>query len=128
MAARDEAIDILREFGLEGLIGNIDTAIQNDPTEFTGPYAREAVWRSVRNTAQYKVRFKGLELRQKNGYAPISEDMYLRIEKEYSDTLRGNGMPKGFYDTQDDFANFIGNDVRQDELNNRIQRGYRAVM
>jgi hypothetical protein len=128
MAARDDALDILREFGLEGLIGSIDTAIQNDPTEFTGPFARQAIWRAVRDTPQYKVRFKGMELRKQRNHPPISEDDYLMIEKEYSDTLRGNGMPKGFYDTQEDFANFIGNDVRQDELNIRIQRGFRAVM
>jgi hypothetical protein len=128
MAARDEALRILREFGLESLIGNIDTAIQNDVSEFEGPYAREAVWRSVRGTEQYKKRFKGLELRKANNYMPINEDEYLQIEKEFEATLRANGMPKGFYDTQEDFAMFIGNDVRQDELNTRISQGYRAVM
>ena len=124
----DGILDMLREFGLESLIENIDKAIQDDPSQFKGPYARQAVWRSVRGTPLYKARFKGMELRQKNGYGPIDEDMYLKIEKEYSDTLRFNGMPKGFYDTQADFATFIGNDVRQDELNTRIQKGYRAVM
>lgn len=128
MAARDEALEILREYGLESLISNIDTAIQNDPTEFEGPYARENIWRSVRGTEQYKKRFKGLELRQKNGYSPIDENTYLAIEKEFEATLRGNGMPRGFYDSQEDFATFIGNDVRQDELDNRIRLGYRAVM
>lgn len=127
MAARDDALDILREYGLEGLIGNIDTAIQADPTQFEGPYGRQAVWRSVRDTEQYKVRFKGMELRRQRNLPPISEDDYLQIEQEFRDTLRANGMPKGFYDTQEDFANFIGNDVRQDELNTRIQQGYRAV-
>jgi hypothetical protein len=128
MAARDEALAILREFGLESLIGNIDTAIQNDVSEFEGPYAREAVWRSVRGTEQYKKRFKGIELRKANNRTPINEDQYLEIEKEYEATLRANGMPKGFYDSQEDFAMFIGNDVRQDELNTRIAQGYRAVM
>lgn len=128
MAARDDALDILREFGLEGLIGNVDAAIQDDPTQFSGPFGRQAVWRSVRGTELYKSRFKGMELRQKNGYGPISEDDYLMIEKEFDQTLRANSMPKGFYDTQEDFANFIGNDVRQDELNTRLQQGYRAVM
>jgi hypothetical protein len=127
MAARDEALAILREYGLESLINNIDQAIKDDPTEFSGLYAREAVWRSVRDTEQYKVRFKGLEMRRKNNYKPITEDEYLQIEKEFDQVLRGNGMPRGFYDSQDDFANFIGNDVRADELNNRIQQGYRAV-
>ena len=128
MAARDEALAILREFGLESLIGNIDTAIQEDVSEFEGPYARDAVWLSVRGTEQYKKRFRGLELRKANSRMPINEDQYLQIEKEFEQVLRSNGMPKGFYDTQDDFANFIGNDVRADELNTRISQGYRAVM
>lgn len=128
MAARDEALAILREFGLEALITNVDAAIQADPTEFSGPFANETIWRTVRDTPQYKQRFKGMELRQKNGYPPISERDYLLIEKDFEQALRGNGMPKGFYDTQEDFAMFIGNDVRGDELNNRIQKGYRAVM
>jgi hypothetical protein len=128
MSARDDAIEFLREYGLESLITSLDAAIQDDPTQFQGQNGERAMWRAVRDTPQYKVRFKGLELRQKNGYPPISESDYLRIENEYRDTLAGNSMPKGFYDTQDDFANFIGNDVRQDELNTRIQQGYRAVM
>lgn len=127
MAARDEALEILREFGLESLIGNLDRAIQDDPTQFTGPYARDAVWRSVRDTAEYKTRFKGIEMRKQRGLPPIDEDRYLQIEQEFRDTLRSNGMPRGFYDSQDDFANFIANDVRADELNTRIQQGYRAV-
>lgn len=127
MAARDDALAILREFGLEALIGRLDAAIQDDPTQFQGPYAREAVWRSVRDSAEYKVRFKGLELRKQRNLSPINEDQYLQIEQEFRDTLRANGMPRGFYDTQDDFAAFIGNDVRADELNTRIQQGYRAV-
>lgn len=128
MTARDEALAILREVGLESLITNVDRAIQDDPTQFSGQYAREALWRSVRDTPLYRQRFRGLELRRQRGFTPINEDDYLRIEQEFRETLRANGMPKGFYDTEADFANFIGNDVRSDELNNRIQRGYRAVM
>jgi len=128
MAARDIALTILREFGLEALITNLDTAIEDDPSQFSGPYAREAVWRSVRGTEQYKARFKGLEMRKNNKHMPITEDEYIQIEKEFEAVLRGNGMPRGFYDSQEDFANFIGNDVRSDELNNRIGQGYRAVM
>jgi hypothetical protein len=128
MAARDDAIDFLREYGLESLITNLDAALQADPTQFQGEFGRQAMWRAVRDTPLYKARFKGLELRQRNGYSPIDEDMYIQIEREFEQTLRANSMPKGFYDSQDDFANFIGNDVRSDELNTRLQQGYRAVM
>ena len=127
MAARDIALEILREFGLESLISNLDSAIQDDPTQFEGPYARQAVFRSVRDTDLYKQRFKGLIDRQRNGYPPIDEQTYLENEELYRQTLAVNGMPRGFYDTQDDFANFIANDIRPEELNIRIQQGFRAV-
>ena len=128
MSARDNAIDFLREYGLESLITNLDAALIADPTQFQGQYGEENMFRAVRDTPLYKARFKGLELRKRNGYRAISERDYLVIEKEFEQTLRANSMPKGFYDSQGDFANFIGNDVRADELNTRIQQGYRAVM
>jgi hypothetical protein len=128
MSARDDAIDFLREYGLESLITNLDAALQDDPLQFQGQYGEQAMFRAIRDTPLYKTRFKGLELRKRNGYGAISEGDYLRIEKEFEQTLRANSMPKGFYDSQDDFANFIGNDVRADELNTRLQQGYRAVM
>lgn len=128
MAARDDALAILREYGLESLMGVVDAAIQDDPTQFTGAAANENLWRTVRNTDQYKRRFKGLLDRQSKGFTPLSERDYITIEGEFRQVLRANGMPRGFYDTQDDFANFIGNGVRADDLQNRIQQGYRAVM
>jgi hypothetical protein len=36
-------------------------------------------------------------------------------------------MPLGFYDSQQDFEKFIGNDIRGDELTLRLQSGIRAV-
>ena len=128
MSARDNAIEFLRQYGLESLITNLDAALQEDPTQFQGQFGEENMFRAVRDTPLYKARFRGLELRKQNGYRAISESDYLTIEKEFEQTLRANSMPKGFYDTQEDFANFIGNDVRSDELNTRIQQGYRAVM
>ena len=127
MSARDDAIDFLRQFGLDSLITNLDAALQDDPTIFSGQYGEERMFRAINTTELYKKRFAGMALRAANGYKPISEQDYLAIEKEFDQTLRTNGMPKGFYDTQEDFASFIGNDVRADELNTRIQQGYKAV-
>jgi hypothetical protein len=127
MSARDDAIDFLRQFGLDSLITNLDAALQDDPTIFSGQYGQERMFRAINTTELYKKRFAGMALRAANGYKPISEQDYLAIEKEFDQTLRTNGMPKGFYDTQEDFASFIGNDVRADELNTRIQQGYKAV-
>lgn len=123
----EDVVDFLREFGLEGLAPVLRAAIEDDPTQFSGPFGQQAVFRTVRNTPEYKQRFKGLEARQRAGFPPISEAQYIAIENDYRAVLRGNGMPAGFYDTQDDFARFIGNDIRADELNTRIQAGFRAV-
>jgi len=101
MAARDIALDILRQYGLESLIGNLDAAIADDPTQLID--------------------------RERNGYPPIDEQTYLANEEAYRQTLAVNGMPRGFYDTQADFANFIANDINPEELDTRIRQGYRAV-
>ena len=124
---RDDLIDFLNEYGLGGLITTVDRAVEANPEQFLGPYAKEAVFRSVRNTPEYKTRFKGLELRAAAGLPPISEQQYIEIEDDFRQVLRTNGMHKGFYDSQEDFAKFIGSDVRGDELNTRIQSGFRAV-
>ena len=127
MSARDDAIEFLKQYGLDSLIGTLDTALKDDPTIFTGQFGEQRMFTAIRDTPLYKTRFKGLELRKANGYKPISEQDYLSIEKEFDQVLRTNGMPKGFYDTPEDFAKFIGNDVRSDELGTRIQQGYKAV-
>jgi hypothetical protein len=36
-------------------------------------------------------------------------------------------MPKDFYDTPEDFQNFIANDISPDEIQYRVQQGYEAV-
>ena len=127
MSARDDAIDFLRQFGLDSLITNLDDALKDDPTIFKGQFGEERMFRAVKDTVLYKTRFAGMALREKNKYPPISEAQYIAIEKEFQQKLRTNGMPAGFYDKQDDFAMFIGNDVRADELDARIQQGYKAV-
>jgi hypothetical protein len=127
MSARDDAIDFLREFGLDSLITLLDSALQDDPDIFKGQYGEDRMFRVINTTELYKNRFRGMELRKTNGYPPINESQYIAIEKEFQQKLRANGMPQGFYDTQADFAMFIGNDVRADELDARIQQGYKAV-
>lgn len=123
----EDVVDFLREFGLEKLAPLLRDAIEDDPTQFAGPFAQQAVFRVVKPTPEYQQRFKGMKLRETAGLPPISEAQYIQIENDYRQVLRGNGMPTGFYDSQDDFANFIGGDIRADELNTRVQAGFRAV-
>jgi hypothetical protein len=75
----------------------------------------------------YKKRFIANEKRQSLGFKPLSPATYIAMEKAYKDTLAANGLPQGFYDSQDDFAGFIGGDVSVAELNNRLKDAYRVV-
>jgi hypothetical protein len=127
MTARDDALTVLESFGLGGLISIIDKAIEDDPTQFQTAFAAQNAMRLVKDTPEYKTRFKGMELRAKAGFPPISEQTYVQIEDDYRQSLRTNGMPLGFYDSQQDFEKFIGNDIRGDELTLRLQSGIRAV-
>lgn len=125
MAASDDLKAILNYYGLGDLFDRLDRVIQDDPALVTQP---TFLLNSVRDTPQFKQRFKGNEARRQRGLPELSPADYVAIEDGYRQTLRANSMPKGFYDTEDDFAKFIGSDVRPDELNNRIRLGYNAVM
>lgn len=125
MAASDDLKAILDYYGLGDLFDRLDRVIQDDPALATQP---TFLLNSVRDTPQFKQRFKGNEARRQRGLPELSPADYVAIEDGYRQTLRANSMPQGFYDTEDDFAKFIGSDVRPDELNNRIRLGYNAVM
>lgn len=125
MAASDDLKAILDYYGLGDLFDRLDKVIQADPPLAAQP---TLLLNSVRDTPQFKQRFKGNEARRQRGLPELSPADYVAIEDGYRQTLRANSMPQGFYDTEDDFAKFIGSDVRPDELNNRIRLGYNAVM
>lgn len=125
MAASDDLKAILDYYGLGDLFDRLDRVIQDDPALVTQP---TFLLNSVRDTPQFKQRFRGNEARRQRGLPELSPADYVAIEDGYRQTLRANSMPQGFYDTEDDFAKFIGSDVRPDELNNRIRLGYNAVM
>jgi hypothetical protein len=82
---------------------------------------------TIRGTTQYQTRFRGLAERQRRGLSAISEAEYLALERDYQNIMRTAGLPTGFYDSPDDFVNFIGADISAAELSTRINDGYRAV-
>lgn len=125
MAASDDLKAILDYYGLGSLFDRLDRVIQDDPSLVLQP---TFLLNSVRDTAEFKQRFRGNDVRRQRGLPELSPADYVAIEDGYRQTLRANSMPRGFYDTEEDFSRFIGSDVRPDELNNRIRLGYNAVM
>jgi hypothetical protein len=124
-AAADELRATLRRYGLENLFDTLNRAIIADPT-----IARttDALFGAVRNTDIYKQRFKGNADRVARGLSELSEAEYVNQEEQYKTVLRNQGLRRGFYDSQDDFAKFIANDISPNELSDRIQQGYNAVV
>lgn len=124
MAARDELRAVLRRYQLEGLFDALDQAILADETLVRNA---DALFGAVRNNPIYQARFKGNMEREKKGLPVLSEAEYIQQEQQYLNVLRNLGMPRGFYDSQDSFANFIASDVSPSELSARIQQGYNVI-
>jgi hypothetical protein len=125
MAAIDDLKSILNYYGLGSLADSLSQKIVDDPTLISSP---DVLLFSIKDTPQYKTRFKGNEVRRAAGLPELSPADYVNMEASYRTTLSGNSLPKGFYDSQDDFANFIGKDISPNELNARVSQGYNAVM
>jgi hypothetical protein len=114
--------DLLASYGLESLSKFIvDEMKKGDITNTS------ALVQMIRKRPEYAARFPGVAKRAAAGFNAISEQEYIDLEQSYRRTLRAAGLPAGFYDNQDDFANLIGGDVSVAEVGQRIQQGYQAV-
>lgn len=125
MPAIDKFKEILRYYGLESLAEVLSTEIKGDVT-IAESSARMLF--ALRDTTEYKTRFKGNEARVKAGLSELNAADYVGQENAYRQVLASNSLPKGFYDTQEDFNKFIGGDVSPQELHARVAQGYNAVM
>lgn len=123
-SASNELKAILRRYGLEGLFDPLAAALINDPSLIKNT---DALFGSIRETPQYQTRFKGNIERAKKNLPLLSEAEYVSQEQAYLTVNRNLGLPRGFYDTQNDFANFIANDVSPVEYSNRITQAYNVV-
>ena len=123
-SASNELKTILRRYGLEGLFDPLAAALIGDPSLIKNT---DALFGSIRETPQYQARFKGNIERAKKNLPLLSEAEYISQEQSYLTVNRNLGLPRGFYDTQNDWANFIANDVSPVEYSNRIQQAYNVV-
>lgn len=87
----------------------------------------EQIFTDLRATPEYKARFPYMEELAKKGRA-ISEGEAIGIERSYVQIMRAAGIPEGFYDSPDDFARFIGNEVSPAELSQRVDTYVQAAV
>jgi len=82
--------------------------------------SQEEILLELYNQPAYKARFPGMaELRSKN--RAITEAEYIKIENQYSQTLRFFDLPAGFKDDRATFGKLIGGEVSAKELQDRAQ-------
>jgi len=81
----------------------------------------------IRQTEEYKQRFKGIELRRNAGLNVPSEAEYIGLENTYRQIMRSAAIPADLFDQPDDLSTLIGADVSPAELASRINEGYQAV-
>jgi len=115
---------VLASYGLESLYEFVWGLYGRNEVDITDG---DSLVYALSEQEAYKKRFIANEKRQSLGFKPLSPATYIAMEKAYKDTLAANGLPQGFYDSQDDFAGFIGGDVSVAELNNRLKDAYRVV-
>ena len=70
-------------------------------------FSPDTVTLKLQETPEYKQRFAGNESRRKSGLSVLSPKEYLATEDAYRQIMRSTGLPKGFYDSPDDFSKFI---------------------
>jgi hypothetical protein len=75
----------------------------------------------------FQKRFAGNAARIKAGLAPLAPAEYMATERAYRQTMEAAGLPKGFYDSPDDYTKFIANDVSPSELKARVEVAADAV-
>lgn len=102
----------LQAWGLSSLAGKVSDLIRQG-------FGNDAITLQLENTAEYKQRFEANDARVKAGLAKLTPAQYIATENAYRQVLQSYGLPSGFYDSQDDFHNFIANDVSPDEVKSR---------
>ena len=122
---RENAFNLITAFlqkaGLAGLDKNIRELLA------TGIEDSDAILFRLRDTDQFKARFKANAARAAKGLPELDPASYIGLEQAYAATLRANRLPSGFYDQSDDFNALIEGDVSPQELQSRISDGFVKV-
>lgn len=83
-------------------------------------YGADTISILLQQTNEYKQRFAANEQRRKAGLPVLSPQEYLATEESYRQIMRNAGLPSGFYDSKEDFTQFLVKDVSPTELKDRV--------
>lgn len=111
---------LFKQYGLGSLAGKIYEYVKNG-------YGADTISILLQDTPEYKKRFAANEARVKAGMSVLSPAEYIAVENSYRQIMRQSGLPEGFYDTNDDFTQWISGDMSPTELQNRVDLATQAT-
>jgi hypothetical protein len=120
--ARDTIAETLAIYGLSDLADYTYSEII--AKDITDP---AAIIFKLRDQPAYQKRFGANAARLKAGLPELSPAEYIDLEDMYRTVIRSNGLPAGFYDSEDDTRKLLEGTVSPSEFQRRIQDGYNAV-
>lgn len=106
--------ELLSAYGLSELAG---WAYDQVTSGNSPAMVRQLLWEQP----AFKKRFKVIFDRRERGLPAISVDEVLDYERKARQLFQAAGLPSGFYDSPDDFYEFLVNDVSLTELNGRVE-------
>lgn len=117
----------LKYYGMDdpALLTDVKTALAD--RRITGASTIDDIGIQLRESEAFRRRFAANETRRAANKPAYSVSQYLQLESSYRQVLNAAGMPKDFYNNQEDFEAFITNDISPDEVQYRVQQGYAAV-
>lgn len=122
-AERQSAYDALlvefNKYGLGSLVERVKGLIEKDvpPSQFVI---------ELRNTPEYQQRFSANQERLKRGFAALNEATYIQEEDRYRQILRTYGLTQ--FDNDAYVQQFLANDIRAEELGERVVTAVNRVM
>ena len=111
---------LFKGYGLDSLAGKIYDYVKNG-------YSADTISILLQDTPEYKTRFKANEARLKAGLPVLPPADYINTENAYRQILRQSGLPSGFYDSTDDFTDWISKDVSPTEVQSRTDLATQAT-
>lgn len=115
---------VLSNYGLGDLSDYLYGVYAAGTVDINNP---DALIFALRGQPAYQKRFAANAVRVENGLAELDPGSYIALENSYRQLLQSNGLPKDFYDSTEDFNELLGGDVSPQELQERVQNGFRAV-
>lgn len=106
---------MLQSWGLGSLLPDLKQLIINGDTN------SDTLSLALSQTQAYKQRFAANDIRVANGLPALSPAQYIATEEQYRNILQSYGLPAGFYDTPQDFTDFIAKDISPTEMDARAK-------